>query len=125
MGKKQLLDADGGVIQTLTYDDAEKTTTIETIQDVDPILENNKRLQSLNDGYSPSRELRRVASVPHVVILDWCKKDGIPFRDFIRNWRRNPAYKSWFFRKLHDADNRAFLTAPRWSNRYVPGAKIQ
>jgi hypothetical protein len=33
-------------------------------QDVEPIIKRNKYLQNDGDGYSPSRELRRAASIP-------------------------------------------------------------
>jgi hypothetical protein len=47
------------------YDDVNKTRTVETIHDVTAILENNKEQRlSGHDGYSPSRELRKVASIP-------------------------------------------------------------
>lgn len=43
-------------------------------QDCEPILDNNKRLYTLNDGYSPSRDLRRVASIPLTVVEQWMKE---------------------------------------------------
>jgi len=42
------------------------------------VIEANKVLQNMNDGYSPSRELRRVASIPKVMLEVWCQEDGIP-----------------------------------------------
>ena len=42
--------------------------------DVKPILENNKRLITQNDGYSPDRSLKRIASIPVVVLEIWCKE---------------------------------------------------
>ena len=42
--------------------------------DVQPILENNKRLYNQNDGYSPDKGLKRVASIPVVVLEIWCKE---------------------------------------------------
>jgi hypothetical protein len=49
-------------------------------QDVEAILDENKRLASLNDGYSPSRDFRRVASIPMTVIEQWMK-EGINIFD--------------------------------------------
>lgn len=40
-------------------------------QDVEPILDQNKRLATADDGYSPSRDMRRVASIPNIVVLQW------------------------------------------------------
>lgn len=120
MPQQRIYDAHGGVVSTVTYDDAEKKVTYAQYQDVNPILEYNKQLRADGDGYTPSRELRRVASIPNTVVLKWCREAGIPVRDFLKNWKRNPHYKKWFFGKIYDSENSAFLTAPRWSNRYVP-----
>lgn len=49
-------------------------------QDVEPILERNKALRNDGDGYSPSRELRRVASIPMAVIYQWMQ-EGVDYRD--------------------------------------------
>lgn len=47
------------------YDDVNETSTIETVHDVTAILEDNREQRlSGHDGYSPSRELRKVASIP-------------------------------------------------------------
>ena len=46
-------------------------------QDVEPILEQNKRLQTEGDGYSPSREWRRVASILVTVQMQWIEKYGV------------------------------------------------
>ena len=40
-------------------------------QDVEPVLNHNKALYNDGDGYSPSRDLRRVASIPMVVVEQW------------------------------------------------------
>lgn len=40
-------------------------------QDVEPILDQNTRLRTHSDGYSPTREFRRAASIPHVVVHQW------------------------------------------------------
>lgn len=109
MLQREIYDAYGGVVSTVTVDPMTKAVTFEQIQDVDPILEDNKRLQALNDGYSPSRELKRKASIPVVVLLDWLRKDGISPRMY---FRRPKAYAGWLRKKLHDPDHRYFLTAP-------------
>jgi hypothetical protein len=60
------------------YDDLTQTTTLTTIIDLAPCLERNK--QDKNDGsngYSPSRELQRVASIPNVLIEKWLNEEGI------------------------------------------------
>ena len=39
--------------------------------DVSPILENNKRLYTQNDGYSPDKGLKRVATIPTIILEIW------------------------------------------------------
>lgn len=45
--------------------------------DVGVVLEENKRRQNLNDGYSPSRDLQHVASIPIGVVQLWIKTYGV------------------------------------------------
>lgn len=51
-----------------------------TTQDVEPILDRNKAMQTAGDGYSPTREMRRVASIPVAVAYQWLQ-EGVDFRD--------------------------------------------
>ena len=100
---KKLLDADGGVISEFHYDEMEDRTYVRNVQDVEPILENNKRLQGMGDGWSSDRFLRRIASIPLVVAQQWMKEDGV-------NWMALPKKeKSVYLRKK--------LTDPQW--RYL------
>ena len=110
----KIVDSIPGKRTEFHKDDSEGTFTIRTVQDVNPILENNKKLQSLNDGYSPSRELKRHASIPITLVRKWCKDDGIPFRRYLR---RPQEYEKWLERKLQDPDNRFLLTSPSKSTR--------
>jgi hypothetical protein len=65
-------------IQTKYVEDAMTgDLVVHRTSDVEPILEDNKRLFNLNDGYTPSRELRRVASVPMVIIEKWKNELGV------------------------------------------------
>ena len=41
--------------------------------DVQPILENNKRLYNQNDGYSPDKGLKRIATIPTIILEIWTK----------------------------------------------------
>lgn len=45
-------------------------------QDVAPVLERNKRMVTHNDGYSKSREFRRVASIPYSIMYKWLNEEG-------------------------------------------------
>ena len=104
---RRLLDHDplGGVTEYHHYDSATDTTRIETVQDIAPILERNKALQNSDDGgWSPSRELRRAATIPDIIILKWRHEDGIDVFD-PNHW---PAVK----RKLNSSEYRWLRSAP-------------
>lgn len=109
MPKKRIFDESGGVVSVIETDDQAKTTTIGRYQNVDPIIEHNKKLQTENDGFNKARDLRRVASIPLVILEKWCKEDGVPLRKFLRKPRN---YQKWLRRKIYDPDNSMFLTAP-------------
>ena len=57
-------------------EEADGTVVFAASQDVGAILEHNKRAQTHNDGYSPSREMARVASIPLVVLCKWMTEEG-------------------------------------------------
>ena len=63
-------DSDG----TKYFVEADGKLTVKNSQDVDPILQKNKRLYNLNDGYSKSKDLKRVASIPSLVLQLWAKE---------------------------------------------------
>lgn len=44
---------------------------VEKVQDVAPILNRNKRLQTQDDGFNADRSGRRIASIPMAVHLRW------------------------------------------------------
>jgi hypothetical protein len=51
-------------------------TRFASTQDVAPILEQNKAMATHNDGYTPSRDIRRVASIPYIVMHKWLTEEG-------------------------------------------------
>jgi hypothetical protein len=57
-------------------EEADGTVVLAARQDVGAILEHNKAAQTHNDGYSPSREMARVASIPLVVLHKWMTEEG-------------------------------------------------
>lgn len=69
-----------GMIERYHYDHADGRMVTSLVQDVEPILNENKRLQNdpNHDGYTPSRDLRHVAQIPMVVIEQWLK-EGIDY----------------------------------------------
>ncbi len=93
----------GRVVTRWQYDEASDATIVKRIQDVEPILEHNKALQTLNDGYSRSRDIRRVASIPTVVVEQWMR-EGVNIFD--RNCDAE------IRRRLNDPTNLFLRTAP-------------
>lgn len=92
----------GGVVREWKGD-GEGNLVIRHSQDVAPLLDRNKAMATHNDGYSPSRELRRVASIPVILQMEWIEKYGF-----------NPVYaadKSVLKRLLNDPDYAYLRTA--------------
>jgi hypothetical protein len=59
-----------GIEDFVAYEDG-KIILKRTCVDVEPVLDRNKALQNAGDGYSPSREMQRVASIPIGVVEMW------------------------------------------------------
>lgn len=45
-------------------------------QDIDGVLDQNKAMATHNDGYTPSRDLRRAASIPLTLLYKWQAEEG-------------------------------------------------
>lgn len=91
-----------GLSEAFHFD--ESHFTIETKQDVEPFLENNKRLANDGDGYSPSRDWRRIANIPLGIVEMWRTRLGVD----IFNKDHQPAVR----RLLNDPDWRLLRTSP-------------
>lgn len=92
--KRFLLRSSGGVDHWLVEEDGERRFA--SRQGTDPMIERNKAMATHNDGYSPSRELRRVASVPWIVGLKWLNEEGW--------WFLDPACAERLARKLNSSE---------------------
>lgn len=81
------------------------TYTVITRQDNESeILERNKAMYNHNDGYTPSREMQRVGSIPMALIELWQTVEG---------WNPYaPENADRLARKLDDIDFRHLRTAP-------------
>jgi hypothetical protein len=77
--KSHLFRSSAGVDHWMITDG--KETRFAATQDVAPFLEQNKAAATHNDGYSASRELRRVASIPYGVGIHWLNTEGWWFMD--------------------------------------------
>jgi hypothetical protein len=78
--------------------------TVHREADVEPLLEANKALAASGDGYSPSRELRRAASVPMAVIEKSRNELGVDVF--------NPDHKPAVRRLLNSSEYLYLRTAP-------------
>ena len=85
-------------------DNGDGSHTIHSEQDVDAILDRNAALATHNDGYSPSREMRRVGSIPMSLIHLWKTVEGW---DALR-----PENADRLKKKLNDIDFFKLRTAP-------------
>ena len=65
----KLVEKDGLVTTKYHSDDFNKQVIIERNVNYKPIIEHNKKMYTHNDGYSKSRELKRVASIPTLVLI--------------------------------------------------------
>lgn len=106
-----LKSAYDGLATEVHYDEHDDSLTVNRVQDVEPILSRNKALYNLDDGYTPSREWRRVASIPMVIVEMWLKA-GINIFDDNHRERIAAALDSPAFQHLRTAPGRISGTTP-------------
>jgi len=94
-----------GSVETWYHEQPDRTFVIETRQDVAAVIERNKALQTANDGFTPSRDMARVASIPVVVQYEWLKRYGVNIFD-----------------RGHEKRVRRLLNDPEW--RYLRTSEI-
>lgn len=75
---------------------------IRQTQDVEPYFQHNRALANHDDGYSPSKDLRRIGSIPNVIVEQWMK-EGIDIYD------PNDTHK--VLQKLNSSEYRHLRTA--------------
>lgn len=97
-------------LQKTTYmkDDMDGKIAIKEEVNLNPHLKHNKRLLTLNDGYSKSRDLKRVASIPTLALSVWANE-----YNGTRNWFGLPkeVQKQILKKKLNSSEFRYFRTA--------------
>lgn len=101
--RTHLLTTEGGIRHDWE-DNHDGTYTVHSSQDVETALDLNKAMANHNDGYSPSREMRRAAHIPNIVLLQW--------RQEIGSDPLAPENRAWLLRRLDDPDWRYLRTAP-------------
>lgn len=92
-------------------DHGDGNVTVVSSQDVEPILDRNKAMQNFNDGYNKTRDMRRAASIPNVVLMQWVN-EVMEHRkcDFYEAMRVINSDK-FLKRKIDDGDNQYLRTA--------------
>ena len=73
---------------------------VRTYQDLGPILDTNKSRQAdsdFNNGYTESRDMQHVASIPMIMLMIWAKEAGVDvygreMNDIIRKKLNDPDY---------------------------------
>ena len=70
-------------IRTLAgYDEAEDNFVFRREMDVEPILKRNRELYNDGtEGYGPTREWRRAATIPNIFLEKWYREEGIRYWD--------------------------------------------
>ena len=105
---KRLLDydPDTGVSEYFHYDAHTDTTVVETVQDVEPILNRNKDLTNDEDytKVGMKKEMWHYASIPLVVQMRWLNEYGM------ENWPMHPHNKDLLFRLLNSPEWRYLKT---------------
>lgn len=93
-------DPDDGIAEYDYYDPTTEQHAVRYVQDVEPVLEENKALQTLDRPNG--QEMRWVAQIPTILIHKWLVEEGLNF--FNKNhW---PAIR----RKLNSSEYRFLRT---------------
>lgn len=82
-------------------DNEDGTITVTERQDLQPLLDRNKLIQNNHDGYTPSREMQFVGTIPETVHAQFMAK-GINLY--------HPAFEKELIAYLNDSDFRGFRT---------------
>ena len=107
MAKVRSTEWDAGV-KTRYIQESDGQLTINNQQNLNPLLERNKKLYTQNDGYTASRDMRRIASVPPIMLQLWTKE-----YNGSNNWWALPkeTQKQIMRTKLNSSEFKYFRTA--------------
>ena len=108
MTKVRATEWNADASQTKYIKESDGKLTINNQQNLNPLMKRNKELYNLNDGYTASREMRRVASVPPIILQIWAKE-----YNGTRNWWALPkdTQKKILRVKLNSNEFRYFKTS--------------
>ena len=95
-----------------TFIGTDKGVVHERKIDHKPIIEHNKKIYTQNDGYSADKGLKRIASIPTLVLEIWAKEYNKDQNN--GNWFALPkdVQTKILKEKLNSSDYRYFRTAP-------------
>ena len=105
-----LLTSTAGISHYMRTEDGK--TYIDSIADVEPLLDHNKAMSTHNDGYSQTREIRRVASIPAIVQMMWAEEIRFDPKHPNHSSPLHPVNREFLARKLNDPDWAYLRTAP-------------
>ena len=99
---------DGLKKETFSLDEMEKKIVVNEEVNIDPHLKHNKILLNQDDGYSKSRDLKRVASIPTLALSVWANE-----YNGTNNWFGLPkeVQKQILKKKLNSNEFQYFKTA--------------
>ena len=108
MTKVRATEWNADATKTRYIQESDGKLTINNQQNLNPLLERNKKLYTQNDGYTASRDMRRIASVPPIILQIWAKE-----YNGTRNWWALPkdTQKKIFRVKLNSNEFRYFKTS--------------
>ena len=108
MARVRAAEWNADATKTRYIQESDGKLTIHNQQNLNPLMERNKKLYTQNDGYTPSRDMRRVASVPPIMLQIWTKE-----YNGTRNWWALPKeiQKKIMRTKLNSSEFRYFRTA--------------
>ena len=107
MAKVRATEWDAGT-KTRYIQESDGKLTINNQQNINPLLERNKKLYTDNSGYTPSKDFKRIASVPPIILEIWTKE-----YNGSRNWFALPkdTQNKILKTKLNSSEFRYFRTA--------------
>ena len=108
MTKVRATEWNADATKTRYIQESDGKLTVNNQQNLNPLLERNKKLYTQNDGYTASRDMRRIASVPPIILQIWAKENN-----GTRNWWALPkdTQKKILRVKLNSNEFRYFKTS--------------
>lgn len=104
MGTREFLLRSSSGIDHFLRTEADGSIHVESHQDIQPFLDRNKAMANHNDGWNATRDGRRAATIPNIVIQKWLAEEGWDAMD--------PANEDKLKAKLNSSDYMWLRTAP-------------